>query len=58
MSEKLVVVGSASDAARNWHLAAGAIFSARFGVKFTPKSTPAGGRREDRNGGGERESAS
>lgn len=42
MNNKPEIVGSISDAARNWHLAAGAIFSARFGVKLTPKTLPAG----------------
>jgi len=52
MSEKLVVVGSASDAARNWHLSAGAILSARGVGKFTPKSRPS----EDGQGGAKSQS--
>jgi len=61
MSENLVVVGSISNACRSWHLAAGAIFSAKYGkygVKFIPKPRPSQDSQEDRNGGGKRESAS
>jgi len=47
MSREVEVVGSISNAARNWHLAAGTILAARFGVKATPKSKPGG------NGAGE-----
>ncbi len=40
MSREVEIVGSVPNACRNWHLAAGTIVSARFGVKLTPKPRP------------------
>lgn len=57
MSRSVEVVGSVADAARTWHLTAGTIIAARFGVKLTPKPRPGQAGREDRKVG-ERESAS
>ncbi len=50
MNRDVEVVGSVADAARKWHLTAGTVFAARFGVKLTPKSRPGQAGREDRKG--------